>query len=94
MVDFMTKKFILGLVVCLLLLIGTNAWAQDYTYTESGGEVTITRYTGLGGDVIIPDTIDGFQVTSIGDDAFYYADISSVDIPDSIISVGVDSFAY
>ena len=68
MEDFMTKKLFLGLVVCLWMLIGTNAWALqswDYVYSVSEGEVTIEQYTGSGGDVVIPDTIDGYPVVGI-----------------------------
>ena len=32
--------------------------------------ITITGYTGSGGDVILPDTINGLPVTSIGASAF------------------------
>ena len=42
-----------------------------FYYTESGGTVTITGYTGTGGAVVIPATIDGMPVVGIGDDAFY-----------------------
>ena len=85
----------------VLLLIGymflaSSAFAQqsgDFTYTESGGTITITGYTGTGGAVVIPATIAGMPVVSIGDIAF--ANISymiSVTIPNSVTSIG--SFAF
>jgi hypothetical protein len=39
-------------------------------YTTNNGTVTITRYTGPGGAVAVPSTINGLPVTTIGD---YYA---------------------
>ena len=45
--------------------------AQDYTYITNSGTITITGYTGPGGDVTIPDRINGLPVTSIGAYAFY-----------------------
>jgi len=89
----MTKKLFLSLIVCLGLVIGTNAWALDYTYTESGGEATITGYTGTAGDIVIPDTIEGFPVVSIGEEAFYGRnDLTSATIPDSVASIGRYAF--
>src|ERR1017187_3193785 len=81
----------------LILLLTASAVAQaqddDYAYTATNGTITITVYIGYGGDVTIPDTIDGLPVTSIGDEAFsaYYWDragLTSVMIPDSVISIG------
>jgi hypothetical protein len=37
----------------------------DYTYIVSGDAATITGYTGAGGDIIIPDTLGGYPVTTI-----------------------------
>ncbi len=54
----------------LVLALITAVQAQDYTYTTNNGTITITQYTGPGGAVTIPDTINGLPVTSIGDQAF------------------------
>jgi hypothetical protein len=49
--------------VCLGLLFLAGAVAVhaaqfgDFTYESSGGEITLTGYTGPGGEVTIPDTI-------------------------------------
>jgi hypothetical protein len=51
--------------VCLSLLFLAGAVAVhaaqfgDFTYDSSGTEITITGYTGPGGDVTIPETIEG-----------------------------------
>ncbi|MDQ0288418.1 SUMF1/EgtB/PvdO family nonheme iron enzyme [Oligosphaera ethanolica] len=67
---------------------------DDYEYTISNNEVTITQYTGAGGDIVIPNTIDGVPVTGIGEEAFaYLASITGVAIPDSVISIGDWAFA-
>ena len=42
----------------------------DFTYESSDTGITITRYTGPGGAVNIPDTVHGLSVTGIGDEAF------------------------
>ncbi len=78
--------------------------AQDFTYTNINGSITITGYTGPGGDVVIPSTIGGLPVTSIGDGAFSYlpsghgseaglSEMTSVTIPDSVTDLGEAAFA-
>ena len=52
-----------------------------FTYYTSNGEVSITDYNGYGGDVVIPETIDGYPVTRIGYQAFLGSDITSVSMP-------------
>src|SRR5215475_2218309 len=79
-----------ALVLCLMF-IGA-AHAQDFTYTNNNGTITITGYTGAGGAVNIPANIIGLPVTAIGDWAFYSTSLTSVDIPSSITSIGDYAF--
>ena len=56
---------------------------------------TITDYNVVGGlNVVIPSTIDGVAVTSIGADAFYNNLLATVTIPNSVTSIGTSAFAY
>jgi len=66
---------------------------QDYHYTTNNGTITITEYTGLGGNVIIPGTINTLPVTSIGNSAFYSCNrLSKVKIANSVTNIGNDAF--
>jgi len=55
-----------GCLALLALLFTLPVQADDYTYTTNNGAITITGYTGPGGALAIPDTINGYPVTSIG----------------------------
>ncbi|NCW27090.1 MAG: hypothetical protein EBV83_02140, partial [Verrucomicrobia bacterium] len=64
-----------------------------FTYQESNGEITITGYTGTGGNVVIPGTIQGKPVTGIAGGAFLNcATVTGLTIPDSVTSIGGSAF--
>ena len=77
----------------MLILATFSVHAEDYEYEIRDGTITITRYTGPGGDVIIPDNINGLPVTSIGDWAFSDSTgLTSIVIPDSLTTIGERAF--
>ena len=56
--------------------------------------ISITRFNGSETDVVIPSTIDGKSVTSIGSYAFSECtSLTSVTIPDSVTSIGTWAFS-
>ncbi|MEI6578074.1 MAG: leucine-rich repeat domain-containing protein [Eubacteriales bacterium] len=67
----------------------------DYFYDFSGTDtVMITGYSGAGGDIVIPDKLDGYTVDEITDGAFSNCTaLISVVIPDSVTVIGFNSFA-
>jgi hypothetical protein len=73
----------------------TAVWCPPppYTCTTNNGAITITGYTGSGGDVTIPDTINGLPVTSLAYEAFYNCPgLTSVTIPAGVTSLGSGAF--
>jgi len=71
-----------------------NGGEAQFSCTTNAGEITITGYSGPD-VVIIPSTINGLPVTSIGDSAFTnLASVASVTIPFSVTRIGDSAFAY
>ena len=68
---------------------------EDGFYYEIGDDgVTITRYAGEGGDVVIPDEIEGYPVIAGGARAFINnPDVTSVTIPDNVTTIGDSVFS-
>jgi hypothetical protein len=92
MIKFLQNMKKHTLLAFLMLALPAALHAQ-FTYTESGGSVTITGYTGSNDVLTIPATINAFPVVNIGVGAFaYFYGITSVTLPDSIISIESNAF--
>lgn len=90
-------------------LYGTTGWSSMFAgfrafvwdppsqlaYTITSGTISIMGYTGPGGKVSIPATINGLPVISIGNGAFYFfGPLTSITFPGSVTSIGNNAFAY
>jgi BspA type Leucine rich repeat region (6 copies) len=65
----------------------------QFIYTTNNGAITITYYTGSDAVAVLPGTIDGLPVTSIGSGAFEYStSLTNVTIPASITNIGLYAF--
>ncbi len=70
--------------------------ASDFKYGKhkDGKAIGITEYLGTAKDVVIPATIDGLPVTTIGSCAFYTDTITSVYIPDTVEFIAYRAFYH
>src|SRR6185503_6336137 len=82
----------IGLVLAGLAL--ANSAAAQFSFTTNvDNTITITGYTGSGGDVTIPSVVNGLSVTTIGDFAFSgLTNVSSITIPDSVVKINGAAF--
>ena len=64
----------------------------DYTLNEDS-QATITKYRGTAVNVFVPETLDGYKVVGIGNNAFKdNKRIKSVSIADSVETIGYSAF--
>ena len=101
----MRKKL---LYLLLVLLASASSWAAvgdtftanqlKYKVTsESPKTAELIDYSGTmpNGDLIIPSTVRGYAVSSIGEGAFSYCmKLTSVSIPEGVKSIGENAFFY
>ncbi len=84
-------------LVCVFVLPATAQAATegDYTYKVSKGKAIITDYTGQESDLTIPSVLGGYPVRKIDKNAFSYCqNLTSVTIPDSVVTIGTSAFHY
>ena len=69
---------------------------DNLKWKVSGGSIVITGfYSGLSGDVVLPESINGYDVTEIAAKAFLNnSKITSIQIPARVTSIGEAAFAY
>ena len=69
----------------------STVWSEEaveFTYNVIDGGIEVTGCVGTCPSyLVIPDTIDGYSVTSIGSNAFENNQLTSVTIPDSVTSI-------
>ncbi len=82
------------LLLAALISLALPATLQaQYTFVTNNGAITITKYSGPGGAVTIPNIINGFPVAAIGYQAFLNCfSLTSVTIPNGIAGVGQGAF--
>lgn len=81
-------------IICAISIIASAETYGDLEYEIVNGEVTITGVIEeASGDIYIPDTIDGYTVTGIGDSAFMFnKNIENIYFPDTIKYIGHEFF--
>ncbi len=87
------------LLLCVPLLHFSCGLATDlanlssFSYELIDGGIAITGYSGTESSLIIPDTIDGYTVLRIGNQAFEQNDtLTQVTLPETLTSIGAYAF--
>ncbi len=69
-----------------------NSYHLSYS-VKNDGTAIITDSYGLKGNVIIPETIGGYKITEIGDEAFLgLTNVESIHLPEGIVTIGNNVF--
>lgn len=70
-----------------------EATTYDYKYTTADGEAEIIKYYGHDTDLVIPNELDGFLVTSIGDKAVYENSVvTTLTLNENLKKIGNNAF--
>jgi hypothetical protein len=92
------KLFVMGLAFALPLAVPAQSGSGDnFDYTVNPGAtntITVTLYTGSDANVTIPTTINNLTVTTVGNGSksVFSDSLASVIIPDSVTTVGNNTF--
>ena len=94
------KKLIQLSIFLLALLLPATALAgvdiNGVYYTIDGNEATLSYGRDVSGDFVIPESISyngtDYPVTAIGNNAFYSAGLTSVTIPNTVVTIGNSAF--
>ncbi|MBQ8333717.1 MAG: leucine-rich repeat domain-containing protein, partial [Clostridia bacterium] len=90
--DPVTEQTLIDNTSDVVLTASTVSGSFSYSI-GSDGTATITDYTGDDSVLVIPETIDGYTVTSIGSNAFQdCTGITSITFPESLTTIG--SYAF
>ncbi len=91
--NYYLQLMLVAFFTCFLLSSGGRA--EDFSYTTNNGTLTLTGYTGPGGQVTIPDTINGLPVIAIGDAVFKQKfNVTGLTISSNVTSIGNWAFAF
>ncbi len=72
----------------------TEASISDFKVEYTDKDATVVGYLGKGGEVAIPQYMNGFPTVAIADNAFKNnSNITSLAIPDTVKSIGDEAFA-
>ena len=94
---------VLCLALCLLIPVSAEEIAKEPALESEGfsyrlledGSAEILKYTGKALQLVLPESLDGHPVTSIGEEAFYDYSYSmeNVVIPASVTHIGPNAFS-
>jgi hypothetical protein len=94
----LAPRTISWLLLCLLAVLAAPLRADQsagaFTYTSDATSVTITGYSGMDAVVTVPSAIASLPVQAIAPDAFSgVTSITSINLPDTLLSLGARAFA-
>lgn len=66
---------------------------KEFELLTDGTNAKVTGYNGVGGAVVINETIGGYKITAIGDDAFENkTEVTSITLPATVKDIGTCAF--
>ena len=91
----LTSLIFLGILDFLPSSLHAVDFPGGLQYRIEDNTAIITDYTGTENSLVIPSSIEGYPVTTIGDWAFSRnINLNSIDLPDSVLTIGIEAFSY
>ena len=75
--------------------ISVQSVSGEFEYEVTDEETKscqVTGYTGNETEIVIPETLDGYTVESIGRSAFSWGKMESISLPDTVKTIGRSAF--
>lgn len=85
---------VLAALIVMIAAVANADQFGDFSYATNNGSVAITGYTGPGGAVMIPETINGLPGTNIAAYAFSSSTTNPTDITVSSNVTSISSYAF
>ena len=94
MKDYMKISCFIFCVFLTIPLFAQNQNDFEFTTIETNGNqsIIITKYIGNNVNVKLPEYINGVRVTAIGERAFEQSNIKTIEMSNSVISIGMRAF--
>jgi hypothetical protein len=95
LINFRMELAMKKVFLTLWFLAAACAAQAQFIFVTNNDAITITQYTGTGGNVTIPSSTNGYPVTCVGSNAFEgCSSLTGVTIPNSVTNIGVNAFYY
>ena len=96
----MKKLLTLAVMLCVFLQVSADSWTDSngivWSFTVSEGKaIDVKPYNknSIPAELVIPEKMDSYPVTSIGGSAFFDCSaLTSINIPNSVTSIGEYAF--
>lgn len=90
---FLTALMVFGITAMGAVNVFADTYG-DYTYSVTSGKATVSKYnnTSYSGALSVPSSMGGYPVTAVDDFCFSQAKVTSVTIPNSVVSLGDCAF--
>jgi hypothetical protein len=79
-------------LILLGVVCGCLSASAQLTFTTNSGSIIVTGYSGSPGNLVIPSSTNGYNVTATGANVFKLSTLTTVVIPNTVTTVYTFAF--